>query len=375
MKLNNIVLISAVLVLIIFSMLIFTNRSSEKGDLAQNSNNPSLDKNYQGEDYEEIYLAGGCFWGLEEYMERVPGVIDAVSGYANGETENPSYEDVLYKGTGHAETVHVKYDPEAISFEEILLYYFKVIDPTSLNKQGNDRGSQYRTGIYYLEEDQLDIIHRVVEEEQKSYKEAIVVEIEPIDGFYKAEEYHQDYLKKNPGGYCHIDLGLAQEGIGRDDLSIGDGLVKEDLYRKPSEEEIRQKLKEEEYRITQKGDTERAYSHDYNQLDEKGIYVDIVTGEPLFSSEDKYDAGCGWPSFTKPIDNEAIKNKEDTSLGMKRVEIKSRVGDSHLGHVFEDGPREEGGLRYCLNGGALRFVAYEDMEEEGYGYLLDIFED
>ena len=179
--------------------------------------NKSLDKNYSGTDHEEIYLAGGCFWGVEEYMERINGVIDAVSGYANGNTEDPSYEEVLYESTGHAETVHVKYDPMVTDLETILLYYFKVIDPTAVNRQGNDIGSQYRTGIYYTNENQLDIIEEVVENEQKSHKSPIAVEIIPLDNFYIAEEYHQDYLKKNPNGYCHIDLGEANEPISKDD--------------------------------------------------------------------------------------------------------------------------------------------------------------
>lgn len=377
MKGKNILIISFILVGVLVLMFIFPNVLKNQGvkqDIVKNNINSSLDKNYSGEDFEEIYLAGGCFWGVEEYMERIKGVIDVTSGYANGNTENPSYEDVLYKNTGHAETVHVKYDPEVIDFEGILLYYFKVINPTSLNKQGNDVGSQYRTGIYYVDENQLEIIEKVIEKEQENHKNEIVVEVQPIDNYYLAEEYHQDYLKKNPNGYCHIDLDLAEEELERDDLSIVTSKIDKDLYEKPSEKEIKEKLEKSEYNITQKGDTEMAYTHEYNDLYEKGIYVDIVTGEPLFSSDDKYDAGCGWPSFTKPIDSQVVKNKEDKSLGMTRIEIKSRVGDSHLGHVFNDGPIEEGGLRYCVNGGSLRFVAYEDMENEGYGYLMDIFE-
>ena len=336
--------------------------------------NKSLDKNYTGTDYEEIYLAGGCFWGVEEYMERINGVIDAVSGYANGNTENPSYEDVVYKSTGHAETVHVKYDPKVTDLETILLYYFKVIDPTSVNKQGNDRGSQYRTGIYYTDENQLSTIKQIIENEQKNYQKPIAVQVEPLDNFYVAEDYHQDYLKKNPNGYCHIDLGLANEPLLPErNLSSRSDIVDENLYTKPSDEEIKKNLTKEQYNITQNADTEMAFTNKYDKHFEKGIYVDIVTGEPLFSSQDKYDAGCGWPSFSKAIDNNVIKVEDDNSLGMKREEIKSRVGDSHLGHIFNDGPKEDGGLRFCVNGGSLRFVAFDDMEKEGYLYLKEIF--
>ena len=376
MKMQSIVVISVIVIAALALIFIMPN-AAKKGGADKNLINESLDENYSGDDFEEIYLAGGCFWGVEEYMERINGVIDVSSGYANGKTENPSYEEVIYNNTGHAETVHVKYDPEIIDLKGVLLYYFKVINPTSVNKQGNDRGSQYRTGIYYVNEDQVDIIKDVIAKEQEDHEKQIVVEVEPIDNYYLAEEYHQNYLKKNPNGYCHIDLSLAGDEIERDDLDIKTDKVNKvdkDLYSKPSEEEIKEKLEKNQYNITQKNSTERAFTHEYNDLDEKGIYVDIVTGEPLFSSDDKFDSGTGWPSFTKPIESDVIKGENDKSLGIDRLEIKSRVGDSHLGHVFDDGPADKGGKRYCINGASLKFVAYDDMEEEGYGYLKDIFE-
>ncbi|HZJ83134.1 MAG TPA: peptide-methionine (R)-S-oxide reductase MsrB, partial [Clostridia bacterium] len=237
-----------------------------------------------------------------------------------------------------------------------------------LNRQGPDVGTQYRTGIYYNDDKQLKVIKELIEKEQKKYDKKIVVEVKPLENFYVAEEYHQDYLKKNPNGYCHIDLSLAEEEIERDDTNM-----EKPVYTKPSDEEIKDKLSKDQYEITQDGKTERPFTHSYNVLEDKGIYVDIVTGEPLFSSQDKYDAGCGWPSFTKPIDKNVIKEKEDNSAGMRRTEVKSEVGDSHLGHVFEDGPKETGGMRYCINGDSLKFIPYEDMEDEGYGYLMHIF--
>lgn len=305
-------------------------------------------------------------WGVEGYFERVDGVIDVTSGYANGNTENPSYEDLIYKNTGHAEAVHVIYDPEKTDLTNVLLYYFKVIDPTVLNRQGPDKGTQYRTGIYFTDLEQVKIINAIIENEQKKYKKPIVVEVEPIENYYLAEDYHQDYLEKNPSGYCHIDLDLVDEGIERPDLSFPESEDK-NLYTKPSDEEIKEKLNKLQYDVTQNGGTERAFSHEYNDLEEKGIYVDIVTGEPLFSSKDKYDAGCGWPSFTRTIEGVGIIEKEDKSLGMKRIEVKSQIGDSHLGHLFNDGPKEEGGMRYCINGNSLRFIPYDEMEEQGYG--------
>ena len=333
------------------------------------------DKSYNEEDVEEIYLAGGCFWGVEGYMDRIEGVIAATSGYGNGNTPNPSYEDVIRRKTGHAETVQVIYDPEKTDLVNILLYYFKVIDPTVLNRQGNDIGIQYRTGIYYTNDSQRDIIEMMIAEEQKKYNKPIVTEIQSIKNFYIAEEYHQNYLEKNPGGYCHIDLNLADEEIERPDLLFENNpSIKDNLYKKPSEEELKEKLTPSQYDITQKGGTEIAFTHEYNDLNDKGIYVDIVTGEPLFSSQDKYDAGCGWPSFTKPIDGNVIKEYKDISFGMVRTEVKSKEGDSHLGHLFPDGPKDKGGIRYCINGGSLRFVPFDEMKAEGYEKLMYIFD-
>ncbi len=313
---------------------------------------------FNEKDVEVIYLAGGCFWGVEEFFRRIYGVIGSKSGYANGKTENPTYEEVCFGNANHVETVEVKFDSKETDLTTILLYYFKIIDPTVLNRQGPDIGTQYRTGIYYTNDSQLEAIEKVIAKEQKKYNEKIVVEVMPLENFYLAENYHQAYLQKKPNGYCHINLDIAAEKI----------------YNKPSDNEIREKLDEEQYEITQNASTESPFSHQYNNLEEKGIYVDIVTGEPLFSSQDKYDAGCGWPSFTKPIKLEQIIEKEDNSRGRRRIEVKSQIGDSHLGHVFPDGPKDKGGMRYCINGNALRFVALEDMEEEGYGYLIKILQ-
>ncbi|RRD94333.1 bifunctional peptide-methionine (S)-S-oxide reductase MsrA/peptide-methionine (R)-S-oxide reductase MsrB [Clostridiales bacterium COT073_COT-073] len=309
----------------------------------------------------EIYLAGGCFWGLEAYMERIHGVVDAVSGYANGKTENPKYEDLLYHNSGHAETVKVVYDSAKTDLPTLLAYYMKVVDPTSLNKQGNDKGTQYRTGIYFTDSQEEKIIKDFLDEQQKKYDRPIVIENLPLNGFAMAEEYHQDYLKKNPNGYCHIDLNKANEVI-----------IDPAKYPKPSEEVIRQKLTEEQYKVTQLNNTEYAFSNEYWDNKEPGLYVDVVTGEPLFTSTDKFDSGCGWPSFTQPIIKDVLTYHEDNSYNMKRVEVRSRVADSHLGHVFEDGPKDRGGLRYCINSASIRFVPLAQMSAEGYEYLMHL---
>lgn len=320
--------------------------------------NPNKNVDYSNAELKKIYLAGGCFWGLEAYLERVYGVADAVSGYANGKTENPSYEDLIYRGSGHAETVEVTYDPGRVSLERLLMYYLKVVDPTSLNRQGNDRGVQYRSGVYYTAEEEKSVIEKVLSGEQKKYDKDIVVEVLPLEHFYMAEEYHQDYLEKNPGGYCHIDITQADEP-----------LIDANQYPKPDDKVLKKALTDIQYRVTRKNQTEYAFSNEYWDSREKGLYVDVVSGEPLFTSTDKFDSGCGWPSFSKPIAKNVVTYLEDNSYNMERTEVRSRSADSHLGHVFEDGPRETGGLRYCINSASIRFVPLEKMEEEGYGYL------
>ncbi|AGU84237.1 peptide-methionine (R)-S-oxide reductase MsrB [Streptococcus anginosus] len=305
----------------------------------------------------EIYLAGGCFWGLEEYFSRITGVTDTTVGYANGQVESTNYQ--LIHQTDHAETVQVIYDENLVSLREILLYYFRVIDPLSINKQGNDVGRQYRTGIYYTKDIDVSVINEVVKEQERQFGQKIAVEVEPLRHYVLAEDYHQDYLKKNPGGYCHINVNDAYQP-----------LVDPGQYEKPSENALKENLSEEAYQVTQHAATERPFHNEYFATFEEGIYVDVTTGEPLFFAGDKFDSGCGWPSFTRPIAKDVIKYYQDKSHGMERIEVRSRSGNAHLGHVFTDGPQEQGGLRYCINSAALRFIKKEDMRTAGYGYLL-----
>ncbi len=304
-----------------------------------------------------IYLAGGCFWGLEAYMERIQGVTDAVSGYANGKGDTTNYQ--LLHATDHAETVKVTYDPNKISLDKLLQYYFRVIDPTSINKQGNDRGRQYRTGIYYQNEQDKAVIEAALKTLQSKYQAPLQIEVEPLKNYVEAEEYHQDYLKKNPNGYCHIDIKKADEP-----------LIDDKKYPKPSDAELKQKLTALQYDVTQGKHTERSFSNEYWDNFAPGIYVDITTGEPLFSSKDKFESGCGWPSFTKPIAAEVAEYQRDNSFNMTRIEVLSRSGHAHLGHVFDDGPRDKGGLRYCINSASIKFIPLDEMEKQGYGDLL-----
>lgn len=331
----------------------------------------------------EIYLAGGCFWGTEELLRQVRGVISTEVGYANGLTENPSYEDVCYKNTGHAETVHIIYKPSVLDLRMLLDLYFLSIDPTSVNKQGNDVGVQYRTGIYYTDENDVAIVRQAIDELAKRYTAPIAIEVMPLKNFYAAEDYHQAYLIKNPYGYCHIPKALFEvarlTNSGDDDAAQSASQFMNELmdtgkWTKPDDETLRKMLTPLQYRVTQHNDTEPPFQNEYDHEFREGIYCDITTGQPLFISTDKYDSGCGWPAFTKPIDDSLIVGQYDYSYGMTRIEVRSAVGDAHLGHVFNDGPRDKGGLRYCINSASLKFIPKAQMEEKGYGAWLRLLQ-
>ena len=330
-----------------------TNLEVEKMDLSNEKENV-------------IYFAGGCFWGIEQLMQSIPGVIDAQSGYANGTGKSDAnYQKVITGKTGFRETVRVEYNPEKVSLDALLLAYFYVIDPTVANRQGNDIGTQYQTGVYYTNNKAKETVERIANIERSRNKK-FVVEIGPLLNYYPAEEYHQNYLEKNPNGYCHIP---SKEIKLFSTLRIDPG-----DYKKPATEAIRDKLTSEQYHVTQENGTERAFSNEFWNQFEKGIYVDVVTGEPLFSSTDKFESNCGWPALSKPIEDPAIVKLEDNSHGMRRTEVRSRAGDSHLGHVFTGDPESPNGVRYCINSASLRFIPYSKMETEGYGYLLYLFE-
>ena len=330
------------------------------------SNQEKVIMDFSNEPENVIYLAGGCFWGIEHLMQSIPGVIDASSGYANGyRAEDATYQKICTTDTGFRETVRVEYDPQQVSLDALLLAYFYVIDPTVQNRQGNDIGSQYQTGVYYTNDRAKGTVERIAEIE-RSRSRAFHVEIGPLLSFYPAEEYHQDYLANNPGGYCHIPL---EEIRLFSSLRIDPG-----DYQKPAAEAIRDKLTQEQYTVTQENGTEYPFYNEFWNQFEKGIYVDIVTGEPLFSSTDKYESSCGWPAFTKPIEAPSVVYLEDSSHGMQRIEVRSRAGNSHLGHVFTNDPESPNGVRFCINSASLRFIPYAHMEAEGYGYLMDLVE-
>ena len=286
---------------------------------------------------EIIYLAGGCFWGVEAFISRLKGVNHTEVGYANGHDLAPTYEKVCTGKTGHAETVKATYNPEIIKLEEILENFFEIIDPYTKNRQGADIGTQYRTGIYWQESSQRDIVLDFLKEKQKHSSKRVAVEARPIGNFYPAEDYHQKYLERNPQGYCHVNLNLIDD------------------------EEF-DHLSKEEYEITQLAMTEPPFSGKYDDFFEDGVYVDVVNGEVLFSSDDKFDSGCGWPAFSRPISEDAITKHRDFSYGTTRIEVRSAKANSHLGHLFHDGP--DGSARYCINSNALKFIPKEEYTKK-----------
>lgn len=313
-----------------------------------------------------IYLAGGCFWGTAHLFSLVPGVSETEAGYANSIIQNPSYKEVCTGNTHAAETVKVVYDPDEVSLSSILRLYFKSIDPLSLNKQGGDVGTQYRTGIYYADDADIPVIEAELATLARRHTQPLAIEFGPLENFYPAEEYHQQYLYKNPTGYCHVDPSLFNEAKNLHSFS--------DKSNPELREALRNRLTPLQWEVTQNGATERPFTNEYDHEFRPGIYVDIVDGEPLFVSSEKYNSGCGWPAFSRPIDDSLISEHLDTSYGRIRTEVRSSKSGSHLGHVFPDGPQDRGGLRYCINSASLRFIPLEDMEKEGYGDLIQLID-
>lgn len=354
------------IIFIIIGLLLISNMANKK----------TTNTNLNNQNYETATFAAGCFWCVESAFENYKdkGVIEVISGYTNGTGENPTYED--YSEKGYIEAVQVTFDPKKISYNDLLEIFWRQFDPTDATGSFNDRGFQYSSGIFYHNLNQKKTAEDSIKKLNNSgiYEKPVVTPIQPFKSFYKAEDYHQDYSKKNPIRYKYYRYASGRDEFREKIWGEDKDYVLPNSFEKPNETELKKILTPLQYEVTQNNGTEPAFNNEYHDNKEEGIYVDVVSGEPLFSSLDKYDSGTGWPSFTKPLEPNNIVTKKDYKLILPRTEVRSKTADSHLGHVFNDGPKEEGGKRYCMNSAALKFISKDKLKSEGYEEYLKLFE-